>query len=413
VINMIFTKKKKEKAFDGYWNILVVDDEEEVHSITNIVLKNFIFKNKKVKLYDTYNIDDTKEILSSGIEFSLIFLDIVMESDNAGLLITKFIRNDLQNDITRIILRTGQPGNAPEQKIIIDYDINDYKEKTELTATKLTTSVVSSLRSYEELLKIKDHETILEQKVSAGIIELRKKDKQLQHQERLCQNVEIINMLAHQWRQPLNDIVMNMNNMILDIELDDINKDSIKSTSSLILEKSQKLSDQIDGFLSHYKPNEKKSDVSLEVLFKKVKIIVDYRVAKSKISFIQDYDEEFVIHTYTNEVEQIMVHLINNAIDAYLKNDVSNRTLSLICKSSKQRLIISIVDQAGGIHDDIIDEIFDPYFSTKEEINGAGLGLYMSRLLVEKHLNGHLDVFNNNKGCTAQLTLELEDYNHG
>ena len=409
---MIFTKKKKEKIFDGYWNILVVDDEEEVHSITSIVLKNFIFKNRKVKLYDTYNIEDTKEILSSDIDFSLIFLDIVMESDNAGLLITKFIRDDLQNDTTRIILRTGQPGNAPEQKIIIDYDINDYKEKTELTATKLTTSVVSSLRSYEELLKIKDHEIILEQKVSEGIIKLRKKDKQLQHQERLCQNVEIINMLAHQWRQPLNDIVMNINNMLLDIELDEINKDSIKSTSNLILKKSQKLSDQIDGFLSHYKPNEKKSDVSLDGLLKKVSSIVDYRIVTGKISFIQDFDESFIIHTYENEVEQIIVHLINNAIDAYSKSDDSSRNLSLICKSSNQRLVISVIDEAGGIPEDILDEIFDPYFSTKEEVNGAGLGLYMSRLLVEKHLNGHLDVFNKNKGCTAELTLELEDYIH-
>jgi len=410
---MIFTKKKKEKTIDGYWNILVVDDEEEVHSITNIVLKNFIFKNKKIKLYDTYNVEDTKKILKSDIEFSLIFLDIVMEIDNAGLVITKFIREDLNNFITRIILRTGQPGNAPEQKIIIDYDINDYKEKTELTATKLTTSVVSSLRSYEELLKIKDHEKILEQKVHEGILQLRKKDKQLQHQERLCQNVEIINMLAHQWRQPLNDIVMNINNMILDIELDDINKDSFKNSSALILKKSKVLSDQIDGFLSHYKPDEKRTDISIGEIFEKVLILVDYRVVENKINVQQEYDKDFVLHTYESEVEQIIVHLINNAIDAYEKNSVPSKNLSLFCKSSQQRLIISVYDEAGGIKDEIIDEIFDPYFTTKDETSGTGLGLYMSRLLVEKHLNGHLDVINKDKGCLAQLTIEIEEYSHG
>jgi len=410
---MIFTKKKKEREIDGYWNILVVDDEEEVHSITSIVLKNFIFKNRKVKLYDTYNIEDTKKILSSDIEFSLIFLDIVMESDNAGLVITKFIREDLNNFITRIILRTGQPGNAPEQKIIIDYDINDYKEKTELTATKLTTSVVSSLRSYQELLKIKDHEKILEQEVNEGILRLRKKDKQLQHQERLCQNVEIINMLAHQWRQPLNDIVMNINNMILDIELDDINKDIFKDTSGLILEKSQILTDQIDGFLSHYKPDEKRIDVSLGELFDKVLTLVDYRVVENNIDIQKEYDKNFIIHTYESEVEQIVVHLINNAIDAYSKKTDLSKNLSLLCKSNEQRLVISVADEAGGISDEIIDEIFDPYFTTKDEKSGTGLGLYMSRLLVEKHLNGHLDVFNKDKGCIAELTLEIEDYSHG
>ncbi|NQY95313.1 MAG: HAMP domain-containing histidine kinase, partial [Campylobacteraceae bacterium] len=245
-----------------------------------------------------------------------------------------------------------------------------------------------------------------------GIIELRKKDKQLQHQERVCQNVEIINMLAHQWRQPLSDIVMNINNMILDIELDDIKKDIFKDTSRLILDKSQILSDQIDAFLNHYKPNEKKTDVTLAVLMKNILTIVDYRISKNSLTIKADYDGAFMLHTYESEVEQIIVHLINNSIDAYEKNNQINESLSLLFDSSKERLVISIIDKAGGISENIIDEIFDPYFSTKEEKNGAGLGLYMSRLLVEKHLNGHLDIFNKDEGCIAKLTIDLEDYSH-
>jgi len=406
---MIFTKKKKDKSYDGYWNILVVDDEEEVHSITNIVLKNFVFNNKKIKVYDTYNIEDTKEILQSGIDFALIFLDIVMESDDAGLILTRFVRNNLKNDITRIILRTGQPGNAPEQKIIIDYDINDYKEKTELTATKLTTSVVSSLRSYQELLKIKDHAKILKEQVDEGILELRKKDKMLQHQERICQNVEIINMLAHQWRLPLNDITMNINNMILDIELEDINKESFKNTSDLVLNKAKQLSDQIDSFLTHHQPDSKKNDVTLSEIIDNVFKVVDHKIVENNINVNTNYDGNICIHIFKNEIERILVHLITNSIESYIRNTITNPTLDLQIEINDHRLLFSLKDEAGGIDEHILEQIFDPYFSTKKEISGAGLGLYMSRLLVEKHLNGELEITNTSNGCIAHLSIAVQE----
>ncbi len=245
---MKFVNKKKRELSDEFWNILVVDDEEEVHSITNIVLRNFIFQNKKVRLFDTYNIADTKKILRDKDNFALIFLDIVMESDDAGLLLTKFIREELNNHTTRIILRTGQPGSAPEQKIIIDYDINDYKEKTELTATKLTTSVVSSLRSYDELIKIKKHEQSLEIEIKSILNELGEKNSLIQNEILSLDNSELMSEISQQFRVPLEEIKIEINDLILKLNVNEVNVNVFKDEVNIIYNKINNLSDKINSY---------------------------------------------------------------------------------------------------------------------------------------------------------------------
>ena len=136
------------------WKILIVDDDEEVHSITTLVLKNFTFGGYGLQFLHAYNGQEAKEIIAAHPDTAIIFLDVVMEVEDAGLQVVRYIRNELQNHFVRIILRTGQPGQAPEEKIIVEYDINDYKEKTELSSQKLFTVMVSSLRTYQHLMTI-------------------------------------------------------------------------------------------------------------------------------------------------------------------------------------------------------------------------------------------------------------------
>ena len=136
------------------WNILVVDDEEGVHEITRITLKDFSFKGSPLKLLSAYNSDQVREIMARETDIALILLDVVMESDDSGLQLVEYIRDELNNRTVRIVLRTGQPGKAPEQDVITRYDINEYKVKTDLTAQKLFTSITACLRTYESLRDI-------------------------------------------------------------------------------------------------------------------------------------------------------------------------------------------------------------------------------------------------------------------
>ncbi len=133
------------------WRILVVDDEPEVHSVTKLVLENVVFNNRAIEFVHAYSGDEAGEILSTQEGFAIILLDVVMETDNAGLEFVEFVRNEMRNKAVRIILRTGQPGQAPEKSVIVDYDINDYKAKSELTSEKLFTTVIAALRAYESI----------------------------------------------------------------------------------------------------------------------------------------------------------------------------------------------------------------------------------------------------------------------
>jgi signal transduction histidine kinase len=404
---MKFAQNKKTSSENDFWNVLIVDDDKEVHIITKIVLRDFSYKNKKIKFFDTYNVEDTKKILNLKTEFSLVLLDIIMETDDSGLILTKYIREDLNNSLIRIILRTGQPGSAPEDKIILDYDINDYKEKTELTNVKLKSSVISSLRSYDELKKIQNHKEQLEKEVEKNIIELRKKDKLLENQNRISQNIKVLNTLAHQWRQPLNIISINANSLLFDIEFENMDKNLLKETSQNILLKTQELSKQIDAFINHYKPSEKKVEISISAFLETIVSLTQSRMKENKITLKKDLNEAFKFPTYKGELEQIVVHLIDNAIDAYEKIDCNEKIIQLKIEKNDKELKISIIDNAGGLSEDIKDNIFLPYFSTKDELNDTGLGLFMSKLLVEEHMNGNLTVDNYKDGCLSELILDL------
>ena len=133
------------------WKVLVVDDDEEVHRVTRWVLRNFTFEGRPVELISAFSSMAAQSLLVGHSDLAVVLLDVVMEKDDDGLKLAHFIRNDLKNSMIRIILRTGHPGQAPELKVMTDYDINDYKEKTELTAQKLQTSLMASLRAYRDL----------------------------------------------------------------------------------------------------------------------------------------------------------------------------------------------------------------------------------------------------------------------
>ncbi len=159
---MKFVNKEKETTVDA-WKILIVDDEEGVHTITKTVLSGFTFEGASLHFISAYSALEAQKIMMNVDDISLIILDVVMEEDDSGLKFVQFVREDLENHMVRIVLRTGQPGQAPERDVIIRYDINDYKEKTELTSDKLFTTIIASIRNYRDLKAIQEKKEIIEQ----------------------------------------------------------------------------------------------------------------------------------------------------------------------------------------------------------------------------------------------------------
>jgi CheY-like chemotaxis protein len=136
------------------WKLLIVDDEEEVHSITRMVLEGFEFEGRGLEFLSAYSAEEGRRMFQEHPDIAVVLLDVVMETPLAGLELARYVRDELDNILVRIILRTGQPGQAPERQVITDYDVNDYKSKSELTAQKLFTSVTTAIRSYRDLRAI-------------------------------------------------------------------------------------------------------------------------------------------------------------------------------------------------------------------------------------------------------------------
>lgn len=182
--NPLFSNKKKatNTTSGPAWRVLIIDDEPDVHTVTKLALSRFKLDDRPLEFINAYSGEEAKKILSQEKNVAMAFVDVVMESDHAGLELIKWIRDEQKNSSIRLILRTGQPGQAPEEDVIVNYDINDYKSKAELDSRKLITSVYTALRSYRDIMKIEEAKTLqikhrqgLERVVNAtsGLFELR------------------------------------------------------------------------------------------------------------------------------------------------------------------------------------------------------------------------------------------------
>lgn len=136
------------------WKVAIVDDDQAVHTGTRFALQDFTLQGRGLDLLSARSAAEARQLFRANPDLAVILLDVVMETEGAGLELVQFVREELGNETVRIILRTGQPGQAPERRVVVDYDINDYKAKTELTADKLFTTLTAALRSYDQLLRL-------------------------------------------------------------------------------------------------------------------------------------------------------------------------------------------------------------------------------------------------------------------
>jgi DNA-binding MarR family transcriptional regulator/CheY-like chemotaxis protein len=158
---LIFAQEDQEIPFtpksnrsDNSWKILIVDDDAVVHEVTKLALSDFTLEGKSLTFVSAYSAEEAKQLIQLHPDTAIVFLDVVMETESAGLQVVQYIREELGNPLVRIILRTGQPGQAPENVVAVNYGIDDYKTKTELTSQKLFLTVVTALRAFSTLMKM-------------------------------------------------------------------------------------------------------------------------------------------------------------------------------------------------------------------------------------------------------------------
>lgn len=181
------SRESTDTSSEDAWKVMIVDDEEEIHTVTRFALSDYEYKGKRLEFLDAYTGAEAQTLLTQHNNVAVMLLDVVMETSDAGLQTVKHIRETLDNHFVRIILRTGQPGQAPEESVITDYDINDYKNKTELTDKRLFTTITTGLRSYADIMAIEHFRQNLEK-----MVEERTQTIQEQSRELEVQNIKII-----------------------------------------------------------------------------------------------------------------------------------------------------------------------------------------------------------------------------
>lgn len=383
------------------WKVVVVDDEEMVHTMTRMVLSNFLFEEIPVQLYHAYSGQEAKTLMENQPDMAVMLLDVVMEEDHSGLEVVHFVRKVLGNDTVRIVLRTGQPGQAPESKVIMEYDINDYREKTDLTVQKLNTTLVTALRGYRDIKKLKESEKAL--KIAMEKVVEASKIK-----------TQFMANMSHEIRTPLNGIAVTVDLLkttaLSDEQLEYVN---LLSTST------DRLMPIVNDILDLSKIET--GNLQLEEKWFSFREIIESVIEENKqfaseknLEIILECDERIpnrVVGDF-GRLRQVLSNLINNSIKFTYNGHVLIRCVIESEQKERIYLTIEVEDTGVGIPEDELTQVFRPFVQGSSAIQagraGTGLGLAIAKSLVEM-MGGNIAVKSHpDRGATFSFGVSFK-----
>lgn len=266
-----------------------------------------------------------------------------------------------------------------------------------------------SVEVAKKTIELKTLNENLELKIEEETLKNREKDKQLYEHAKNAQMGEMIGNIAHQWRQPLSLISTISSGQKLKIELDIASKNESIKELELLNDTAQHLSQTIDIFRDYIKDNKELKKVVLQDRIDYAITIVQSSLSNEHIKLINNinYDEKIELELVLGELSQVLINIFNNAKDAFVDKNKNEKWVKIHLEKQESTAIITIEDNAGGIPADVLPKIFDPYFTTKHQSQGTGIGLYMSAQIIQNHFNGRVYVKNTNNGACFFIELPL------
>ena len=267
--------------------------------------------------------------------------------------------------------------------------------------------VFTIIVAYKKQKKLKDKIAILnnslKNRVEQEIQKNKEKEKLMLYQNRFAQMGEMIIMIAHQWRQPLNILSMLNQALFSKYKKKKIDNEFMDYFEKASTKQIQTMSQTISDFLDFFKPQKKKTKFNINQSIKNTIDIIKPICLKMNIDIVFEYTQTFQTVGYPNELGQVFLSILNNAKDALVQNNVKNKKIKILLYREQNDIVIKISDNAGGIKEDIMSMIFEPYFSTKKE--GTGLGLYIVKIIIQNHQNGSIKAYNNKEGAVFEIRL--------
>lgn len=257
-------------------------------------------------------------------------------------------------------------------------------------------------KTNRELMQLKNQ---LEQKVGNALQEIRDKDHLMIQQSRQAAMGEMMSNIAHQWRQPLTAVGAIIQSFEDAYEDNELTAEYLEDKIEMVMDILQHMSQTIDDFRNFFKPDKLEEEFNLSENIQSTVKLVQSSFKHNKINLNLELGEESIIRGFPNEFSQVILIILNNSKDALLENKTKNPQVTIELDKSETANLIKIRDNGGGILQNKIYNIFEPYFTTKEEGKGTGLGLYMSKMIIEKNMGGKLDVRNTEDGAEFIISL--------
>ncbi|PHJ60602.1 histidine kinase [Nostoc linckia z18] len=431
------------------WKLMIVDDDAEVHQATKLALRSFTYQGKPLTFISAFSGIEAKKLIAEHSDTAFILLDVVMETNDAGLRVIQYIREELKNQIVRVILRTGQPGDAPEESVILNYDINDYKLKVELTRQKLVTTAIAALRSYRDLITIQEKTAQL----TKALHDLQQTQYNLVQKEKMSALGNLVTGIAHEINNPINFIAGNLKpaenyiqdllrlitlyqqtfphpggeieQVISEIDLDYLQEDLPKLISSL-----KEGSDRIRGISASLRifsrgDGDRKVPFNVHEGLDSTLLILKHRLKGNEhhplIEIVKDYGNLPPIKCFPGQLNQVFMNILANAIDALeethqertfrqIKDNPNRITIQTRLSPDQHHVLIHIQDNGLGMSENVKQKLFDYLFTTKPVGKGTGLGLAISRQIIEEKHNGKLTVTSElGKGTELTINIPVEN----
>lgn len=275
-----------------------------------------------------------------------------------------------------------------------------------LTITTSANTMLTTIDNYRN--QMENINTQLEHRVENEIEQRRQKEQLLIHQSRLAAMGEMIESIAHQWRQPLNIIGLAMSNIEMKRELGTLDEGEIERNNAIINKNLIFMSNTIDDFRNFFNLNKERVSFHPIEPIQEIFNLLNEQLQHNQIIYEIENHCNRSLYGVVNEFKQVILNIINNAKDAILSQSQQGGTIRVYLHCDVHQLYLQINDSGGGIPSPIIKRVFDPYFTTKFQKQGTGIGLYMSKVIVEQHFKGVLDVENNDMGALFTITIPLE-----
>ncbi len=373
------------------YKIIISDDDKDIHAITKMILKNLLFEGHGLVFFHAYDEAQTKTLFTDHPDAAVVFQDVVMDTKTSGLDLVKYLRGPLDNRKMRIILRTGNPGDAPEKSIVMDYDINDYKLKTDLTHQQLVISLYQALRSFRDLTLIESKSHAIEQMFKLS----ERQNQQLKEQNDLLKyKDQILSIISHDLRSPLASLLGSLNLITEDA-----------TNFEYLLQKGifSQLTDKVNGSLELLGDLLLWSKCSMGDLTYHGEPVTVNPVIEEVLPLYRTLAKEknITINFHTKENIQfsgdrnLLATILRNVLSNALKFTNSGGTIAISSTTEPGFIILKIIDTGVGISETKFAQLFNPKLGSSEVgtagEKGTGFGLSLTRHLVEK-MNGSLTI---------------------